>query len=68
MLPCNNKYRNPCGTFETMKLGHYSVNLSDKKYYWSSYEGTWYCVIISAANETYFPMSHDWIYYTVIDI
>lgn len=36
-------------------------------YYWSSYEETRYIVIVSAENETDFPQSDDWTYYTVID-
>ncbi len=36
-------------------------------YYWSPYEETRYIIIISALNETDFPGSDDWAYYTVID-
>jgi hypothetical protein len=36
-------------------------------YFWSSWEETRYIVIVSAANETDFPHSDDWTYYTAND-
>ena len=36
-------------------------------YFWSSYEETRFIVIVSALNETDFPGSDEWTYYTVTE-